>query len=384
VEKATERFEEVMKATPEDLNPAVPTVLEESDLRHRTTSEQSFDAYRRMRYDELDRMVASRRPVYLDMNFWIAIRDPKEARHPQKASAFLDVLRSGVRGGQVICPVSYSVFVELLKQKGDRRIRQATLMDELSLGIGLRNPFDVAEIEYLQFFARHTPYLRGRRLYSVWGPIGHIIGELYPEDDEVLPTELMERCRKVILDVMWSTRLVDLIDKDPPANPRGTAFKINIERKNYPRGGKTFERLFAEELDGELDAMSPHLEAMVEQLALCSGVDSGDNGLPPGELRAFINGLREVVTRGLDSTAIPSQRIRAALHAAIRLDDRRPFKDNDIDDIGHASVAAAYCNAFLCDGALGVLLRDAKVRAVTATTCAILSDYDSALDALAR
>lgn len=367
--------------TDTDLTPALHEAVEETDLRHRAAPKQSFDAYRRMRYDQLDRLVACRRTIYLDMNFWIALRDPQEARQPEKASALLDVLRSGVRSGQMLCPVSYAVFKELLKQKGDRRLRQARLMDELSLGVGLRNPFDTAEIEYLQFFARHTSHLHNRKLYSVWAPIGHIIGELYPADEKLVPAALMERCRKVMLDIMWSTQLVDLVGKDTPECPIGGASKINIERQNYPRGGKTFECLFAEELDGELEAMNPHLEAMMRQLALCNGIDSGGDGLPPRERRAMINLFREIVTRGLDSAAIPSQRIRAALHAAIRLDDRRPFKDNDIDDIGHASVAAAYCNVFLCDGPLGALLRAPKVTAATHSNCTVITNFDEAFNA---
>jgi len=39
------------------------------------------------------------------------------------------------------------------------RLRQAKIMDELSVGIGIRNGSDIAEIEFCEFFGRNRPAL---------------------------------------------------------------------------------------------------------------------------------------------------------------------------------------------------------------------------------
>ena len=145
-------------------------VMIKADERHSRASSESFAAYRQSRYEQLKRFVAARRSVYLDMNFWISLRNPSESRGPRESAVLLEVLRRGVKSGNVLCPVSYHVFVELMKQKGPRRMAQAQLMDELSLGIGVRNSFDVIEIEYLNFFAKHVPQVSAARIDHIWAP----------------------------------------------------------------------------------------------------------------------------------------------------------------------------------------------------------------------
>src|SRR5439155_1283888 len=94
-----------------------------------------------------------------------------------------------------------------LIEESDRRHAAAESVDELSVGIGIRNGFDTAEIEFCEFFRRNLPALRviPYRVETVWCPVGQMVVEKYPYDDE-LPADLMERCRKVMLDVMWEKR----------------------------------------------------------------------------------------------------------------------------------------------------------------------------------
>ena len=113
------------------------------------------------------------------MNFWIWIRNPSETKKPAAAQRLLALLRAGVKDARLLCPVSYAVFLELMKQLPERRLAQARIMDELSQGIGIRNRFDTAEIEYLQFFARQLPLQNGAKIDPVWAPVGHLIGEKY-------------------------------------------------------------------------------------------------------------------------------------------------------------------------------------------------------------
>ena len=269
------------------------------------------------------------------------------------------------------------------------RLRQAEVMDELSLGVAIRNGFDMAEIEFCEFFGRNLPTLRSipYRVESVWCPVGQMVVEKYPYHDD-LPADVMERCRKVMLDVMWEKRMIDYAALDGlPEYPRDTAARVNAERQSYPRGQQSFSELFAAELNGALDVMYPRLEEQIVSLAGIFGIH------PTAKERAgasayrypLINLFREAVTRGLDAKAIPSLRVRSALHAAIRMDDRRPFRENDMDDIAHSAVAVCYGDLFLTERSFAELLNRPAVQAVIApTNCRVVSNVSDALAAVAE
>ena len=201
-------------------------LIEESDRRHAAAESVPFEAYRRGRFDELNKWVRARKPVYLDMKYWIWLRDPDGSPFPSETRALRGALLRGVNTNRLFCPVSYPAFVELMRiDPLNLRLRQAEIMDELSVGIGIRNGFDMAEIEFCEFFGRNLPTLRAipYRVETVWCPVGQMVVEKYPYDDE-LPADLMERCRKVMLDVMWEKRMTDYAAlEDMPQAPRDTA-----------------------------------------------------------------------------------------------------------------------------------------------------------------
>jgi hypothetical protein len=150
-------------------------IMEESDARHAETASISFQAYRRRRYDELNTWVSTRKSVYLDMKYWIWLRDPERSPFPAETRALRIALAHGTQTGRLFCPVSYPAFVELMRINPiGLRVRQAELMDELCAGVAIRNGFDMAEIEFCEFFGRNLPEFRAipYRVESVWCPVG--------------------------------------------------------------------------------------------------------------------------------------------------------------------------------------------------------------------
>jgi hypothetical protein len=364
--------------------------MEESDARHAETPSVSFETYRRRRYDELNAQACARRSVYLDMKYWIWLRDPERSPFPAETKALWMALAHGAQTGRLFCPVSYPAFVELMRINPiGLRLRQAKLMDELCAGVAIRNGFDMAEIEFCEFFGRNLPALRTipYRVESVWCPVGQMVVEKYPYHDE-LPADAMERCRKVMLDVMWEKRMADYAAMEGlPEHARDTATRVDAERQSYPRGQQSFSELFAAELNGALDVMYPRIEGQFVSVAEMFGIHpTPDERAQAGAYRhVWINLFREAVTRGLDAKAIPSLRVRSALHAAIRMDDQRPFRENDLDDIAHSAVAVSYSDLFLTERSFAELLNRSAVQSVIGLTkCRILSDLSEALTAVAE
>src|SRR5260370_30320132 len=102
-----------------------------------------LDSYVRTRQIDLARSLQSRAKVYLDLRFWIIARDVDAGlRKAPQERRLLDLLRLGVAQKRLICPISESTFMELLKQRDTvSRMATASLIHELSLRLTLI-PFD--------------------------------------------------------------------------------------------------------------------------------------------------------------------------------------------------------------------------------------------------
>src|SRR5207302_409737 len=86
-----------------------------AELRAPTHEHQSFNEYRKQRYDALQSFVTSRRKIYLDTKFWVWLREPAASPNPTATSALLERLQHGVEQGHFCCPVSYPIFCETAK-----------------------------------------------------------------------------------------------------------------------------------------------------------------------------------------------------------------------------------------------------------------------------
>jgi hypothetical protein len=355
-----------------------------AQLRAPAHEYKSFNEYRKERYDDLQKFLTSRRKIYLDTKFWIWLREPTASPNPAATSALLKGLQHGVAEGRLCCPVSYPIFLESTKIFPlVRRKQHAAMVETLCAGVALRNPFDVFELETLDFFIRNSPELRNLPLRrdTVWCPLGHMLGEKYPFHP-MLDGRAQDAAQKFMLDAMWEVTLSDLVMHDIPQPPTGAAQRINAERTIYPRGDKSFQQLLKEELHGALEALVPHITNAMRDLASVFGIADDSDDLRPEKFRPVVNLIREAVIQRLDRTAIPSLRVRSALHAALRLDDERPFHENDLPDIDHSAVAVGYCDAFLTERSFGDLLQRPFIKDVSLSQCAIACDPEEALAVL--
>lgn len=123
---------------------------------HRREPEVSVSALLRRRMRELAQEVLSRTRIYLDIRYWIFLRDallgvPARPVH----SELLDVLTTGVEAGRLLCPLSETTFFELTRQ-GDRELLLASvrLMDLLSRGVVVQHTIDRVRTEVRHFLLR--------------------------------------------------------------------------------------------------------------------------------------------------------------------------------------------------------------------------------------
>jgi len=62
------------------------------------------------------------------------------------------------------------------------------------------------------------------------------------------------------------------------------------------------------------------------------------------------------------------------------MDDRRPFRENDLNDIAHSAVAVSYTDLFLTERSFAELLNRSAVQSVIGSTnCRVVSNVSDAL-----
>lgn len=88
--------------------------------------------------------IGSRKLIYLDQNVWIDLR---EVKTPQ-ATACLDACRTAVSCGKALFPLAYPSIAETVEISDiPTRLRQADLLDSLSLGVTFRSSVVLLRLE---------------------------------------------------------------------------------------------------------------------------------------------------------------------------------------------------------------------------------------------
>jgi hypothetical protein len=354
---------------------------------HRNNPHVTLEEHRRKKVYALESLVAGRKAVYLDSKYWIYLREPELSPAPKTIHKIKKILRAGVTASRLICPLSFPIYMELCTQPMERRMATVSIMEELSLGVTLKAPDDVSGIEITRFFLEKSSHLKHlvHKALPVWTKIGLLFGELYPEPGH-FPSTTQTTLEKFLYDSFYERSLAEMAAmKESPCELDSVANEINEERRQYPRNGQTFQQLYCNELHGLLDFNKPLIDASLKDVArlVLKPEDipssSFSDEIPP---HVFVNLIRFATTMGRTSPGIPMQRTLAALHAAIRMDDNRPFKDNDLNDIRHTASALAYCDLFLTERSFASIANNKDVRAVAPLTCRVEWKPEDVLSAL--
>src|SRR5688572_22611411 len=101
--------------------------LQQSFEKHKAQPELSADAYLRRKHFGLQKALEGRKLIYLDTNHWVNLRHVLlGSRHARKEYAkILLLLDALAEKRRVLCPISFPLFLELIKQS-DMETRKAT------------------------------------------------------------------------------------------------------------------------------------------------------------------------------------------------------------------------------------------------------------------
>jgi len=376
-------------------------MLSESDQqkadfeRHRAEPDLSVDDYLRRRQVELGRSLERRRIIYLDMWVWNRIGDHilKGKNDPSMAALHRRLLAEAA-AGRVVCPVSESIFLELMKQSDPRTRMAATeIIDALGGGVCLMAPdsrinTEVAHWVYESATTRSLVPLD----HLVWTVVPYVLGAMHSVDNR-FPSAEQRVIQKAFIDRLWRTRLVDMVQTlDQPKwkfdAMEGIAQRLNDSNRDHQAELTSFRKVYADEATGGADLFAPLARRIIADMYTSETGQSppeASDGTQHAErtLRAL---MAKSLIDGGSRHVLRSLHIQAACHAAVRWNRGQKLSANTLIDFHHATAALAYCDAFLCDRPMaafltaGLIVLDQEMGCfVTSTAEALMAWLDESL-----
>lgn len=367
-----------------------PHKIGSSIERHRASPEVSLEHHRRRRVHAFGRSLMTRKAVYLDLRFWIGLRDAARYDTPGVMMDLLCALRAAVAAGQVFCPITDSTFLEMFKQ-ADPRSRAATadLIIELSLGATLLT-YDMrvgTEIAHYVDAAR-TPEAVDPLRELVWSKPAYVMGFVDPVSMAFDPATSLAM-RKAFFDHMWDNvtliQVCDMLgDKFVHADPlrfRETTAQVNEQIRAHADSLKNMKTAYQHELVGVLDLFAGQLATILAPTLPPEAGPLPKEGTPE---RAEVDRQCLAFLMGAFGTeagqkALRTLHINTTLHAAVRWNKGQALKANDLFDFQHACAALAYCDAFFTEGPLCTLVSRPDLGLLEQFGCFVSADVAACL-----
>lgn len=351
-------------------------------------SDALTERYVKGRVVALAETVMARQRIYLDLNFWLRLRDVALGRRSEPALvSILASLRRSVREATLICPISESTFLELMKQQdSNTRLATAELIDELSEGVAIAPLRERMATEVAHFMHAALGHDVLKRTALVWSKLGYILGIVHPYVEGLDPGD-QSALQVAFVDRMWNVRLSEIlpmldVDAAQPAEMAGIAERLNAANATHSGAVRSFRQVYEDEFVGSLELAADVGHQVIERMWLDSGVDHMSPSQEQRQrgreqvfalLRATFDQRRDRIV-----SALPTLHVGALCHAAVRWDKKRKLSGNDLMDFHHAQVALPYCDAFLTDGPLRTMLQQGHVGIQKHYTCRIISAPEEA------
>lgn len=335
---------------------------------------------------ELGEWVTARDRIYLDKCFWIHLRAARMlAPSPRGASDLLDALIAGVSAGQLVCPISDALFLELMKQSDPAtRVATARLIDELSCGITLSPEPTRVATEVAHFLYANAGHGVHPLEHLVWTKVPYILGVQHPIT-AALPDGEQLIIQKVFFDHLWEVSLSTMVEiignASPPASPYvDIADRLNRDNAAHAPSMKSFAQVFRDEINGVLELAAPIAADVLHDMAVKAlGPDIQSSAEEREDItRQCLGLLRAAVRKPGGRWALRTLHVGALLHAALRWNRTQKLDANDLFDFHHAGAALGYCDALMTDGPMHALLKQRHLAIERDFPCQVMSSVEEA------
>lgn len=301
---------------------------------HLSEAHISIDQHTNWRIKELGRGLCSYHAVYLDMCFWIKLREANRGNADSSAHKLLAVLRENVKAGRIYCPISENIFIELMKHSNPyTRNSTAALIDELSLGVTLIPEDMRIETEVSHFMYANSGESDLLPLEElVWCKMGYVLGILHPYKT-VFDPDTERAIQKAFFDRMWTvplTQTVELVGdtKIPGSNLNNLATDLNTSIAAHSHELRSFKQAYKAEVRGIVDVAGSYAVNTIPKIAAARGIVLAK---PTSEERkqaenAYKNLIAISLEKGKTQNQLRTMHILACLHASLRWNKEKNCK----------------------------------------------------------
>ncbi len=175
------------------------------------------------------------------------------SRHAQGVYAdIFSSLDTCAKHGIILCPISFPLFLELMKQSDPQtRLATAQLMDAFSGGVCMRFPHELEKLELRQRLLRTVLGTDAPDLKEwIWTKVGYVAGEFLPFNKTFSGAD-NNLIRKVSIDDMWAMSLGHFLELDDEDMSVGLemqyATAMNADAEWYRQAKLPFQEVLARE-----------------------------------------------------------------------------------------------------------------------------------------
>jgi hypothetical protein len=319
---------------------------------HRSHSDISFESYKKHKHSEIASSVAPYKKIYLDVLFWIGLRNAIHRSEKQKPyfGKLFKILKEKVQEKRIVCPYSGVLFDELLKQNilWSRR-RTAQLADILSGSYTLTPLYHIicSEVynlilEAYDLKTKSDGKLNGQINYTWTRPI-ELMGSFNLKTKPDLTDEELA-LKKIHYDVYFEQTFQEVIAANDQFHEDMNSANWHAEMVNNSKSTQQDIKIsFAARHKRELQST---YESAVRHIKI-SNVDFAEI-----ISKSSLDKLRQMT---------PVTYIYTAIYTNFQQDKTRIIQPNDYYDLAHSSLAIGTCDYFFTERSFCALLKSTKL-----------------------
>ena len=353
--------------------------LFERALRHEKNNRVTLKEYVDSEQIKLSDSIKDRIKIYLDTKFWIYLRDGMKEKN-DKYSRLYTILKELVKNGKIVCPLSFSVYSEVSKQSDkETRIMTAKIIDELSLGISVKDVFELYYNDAFSFIVDKSGFFQRKMQKSNFDYTGSVLfGTAVPIPNMPLPNISNNSIQKAWFDFYKTMKLSDIVDKYNEEsvnyyknmNTRLQKYNNEVVKPHYQN--EKLQEILQNELRGCVESIN-FIPSLMKEVYEMTGGKVSENEI---EENIFIDAL---VNRKKKSKSLNSLYIFGVLNALNIYEQNRPIQKNDTEDFYHAVQALSTCDYFFTEKRLKHLLNVHPFNLSVAFDTKVISDIDEAI-----
>ncbi len=341
---------------------------------------------------QLGIQLKNKRKIYLDLNYWIRMREcyvgsPKNFAFQKLYEVLIDLVNEEL----VVCPISQRIYIELLKQDDlNSRINTAKIIDKFSQGITILSE---PEREQSELFYYVRKIILGQNNIIpvdefIWLKVAYILGVFIPEIDNI-PKDILDKMQKDIFNKSLEVTLEEIIttigDKIPKEilNKDKSTIAMNLGKMLANDKVHSIKQVFMDEVRGALSIFKDTVEDFLLYLKY------NNPSLLEELLKKEINNANDllyVIFNDIKNDTLydllPFIYIQLCLHTMMRWDKNRSFTPNDLEDFLHAASALPYFDYFFTEKPLTLLLKTSQFRLDKKYNKEVLYDVNEIIESL--